>query len=80
MRHLFLLAGVTAFLVSCFATESQLRTRAAFDMSCDAQALQIVKIDSRTRGVVGCGRIMTYVETTSGTGVLNTDSKPCSEK
>jgi hypothetical protein len=80
MRNLFLLAGASAFLVSCFATESQLRTRAAFDMNCDAQALQIVKIDSRTRGVVGCGKRMTYVETTGRMWVLNTDGKPCSEK
>jgi hypothetical protein len=53
-------------LAGCTATESQLRSRAAFDLQCDAKSIQIVKIDARTRGVRGCGQQATYVESCSG--------------
>ena len=74
------LGGVAA----CGASESQLRTRAAFDLSCPEDKLRIVEIDDRTRGVVGCGQRVTYVDTCAATQtnlggctwILNTDGKP----
>ncbi len=57
------LAGAAfVLLISCGATDDQLRARAAFDMQCPKNALQLVEIDSQTRGVRGCGQRMTYVE------------------
>lgn len=45
------------------ATVQQLRARAAFDFGCREGELEVVELDSRTRGVKGCGRRATYVET-----------------
>jgi hypothetical protein len=69
-----------AVLAGCGATESQLRTRAAFDLSCDEKSISIVEIDSRTKGVRGCDKHATYVEQCAQgnadcTWVLNSDSK-----
>lgn len=44
------------------ATGEQLARRAAFDLQCDEQALTVVELDDRTRGVAGCGQRVTYVE------------------
>jgi hypothetical protein len=67
------------------ASVDQLRTRAAFDMDCPERQLQVVELDSRTRGVRGCGQRLTYVETCGMhdgyggkhdcTWVLNTDTE-----
>jgi hypothetical protein len=45
------------------ASAEALTRRAAFDLNCDASQLVYQPIDSRTRGVAGCGRRATYVET-----------------
>lgn len=37
------------------------RARAAFDLDCPKEKLQLTLIDSKTRGVAGCGRRATYV-------------------
>jgi hypothetical protein len=66
VQLLAVLVAAFGILAGCTATESQLRSRAAFDLQCDAKSLQIVKIDSRTRGVRGCGQQATYVESCSG--------------
>jgi hypothetical protein len=56
-------AGVVA---SCAApapaTLQQLRVRAAFDLACAPNMLQIYELDRRSRGVWGCGRRLAYVE------------------
>jgi hypothetical protein len=66
------------------ASNDQLRTRAAFDLKCNAGEVQVIELDDRTRGVQGCGQQATYVEScdgpkqnfnTSCTWVLNSDSK-----
>jgi hypothetical protein len=71
------------------ASDNQLRTRAAFDMRCGRDDIQIVALDSRTRGVTGCGQQETYVESCDApptamvrtcTWVLNTDSRRTSAK
>lgn len=51
-------------LASCAtnATVAQLKTRAAFDLACPAESLELHELDARTRGVTGCGKRATYVE------------------
>ena len=49
-------------LLGCGASTEQLRSRASFDMNCPSDQLQIVEIDGRTQGVMGCGKRNTYVE------------------
>lgn len=50
-------------IASCAAaTQAQLLTRAAFDLNCPESQLQIVELDARTRGVIGCDQRVTYVE------------------
>jgi len=44
------------------ATLGQLRTRAAFDLGCPEDRMEVVTIDARTSGVRGCGRQATYVD------------------
>jgi hypothetical protein len=44
------------------ATLQQLRTRAAFDLGCAPEMLQVYELDRRARGVWGCGRRLAYVE------------------
>jgi hypothetical protein len=71
--------------VGCGASPDQLRARAAFDMNCPGDRIQLVEIDDRTRGVTGCGQRATYVESCGWrdgyggkhdcTWVLNTDAK-----
>ena len=54
---------VTMGVVACGgASEGQLRNRAAFDLDCRSDQLEVVEIDGKTRGVTGCGRRNTYVE------------------
>lgn len=57
---ILLLAATSACATN--ATSKQLRTRAAFDLACDEQGLEVVELDPRTRGVTGCGKRATYVE------------------
>jgi hypothetical protein len=79
------LFGLSVF--GCGATENQLRDRAAFDMKCTQDKVEIVEIDQRTRGVRACGQQATYVENcaqpnhTDCTWILNADtSKPSEAK
>ncbi|MFO0612640.1 MAG: hypothetical protein U0414_08640 [Polyangiaceae bacterium] len=72
--------------VGCGATAEQLRTRAAFDLQCTQTQLEVVELDSRTRGVRGCGQQATYIESCKAcangqpycdcTWVLNGDTRP----
>jgi len=74
--------AVSTFLVSACgaAAKERLVTRAAFDLNCPKEDLQVVVIDGRTRGVSGCGQRATYVCTTVVAGthctwVLNGDAR-----
>ncbi len=76
---------VSIFLVlGCSGgSQSSLRTRAAFDLSCDQNQLQIVELDDGVQGVTGCGHRATYVKSCEGQGfarscqwILNSSEKP----
>ena len=68
-------------LLGCGATVSQLKSRASFDLQCPESEIVIVDIDSRTKGVRGCDKQATYVEScaaenrTNCTWVLNSDAR-----
>ncbi|MBI4956234.1 MAG: hypothetical protein HY908_29730 [Myxococcales bacterium] len=44
------------------ATLPQLQQRAAYDLACPPQWLELVQIDARTKVVGGCGRRLVYLE------------------
>ena len=59
----YVLVALAFVLAACGgASADQLRSRAAFDMSCPENQLQVIELDGRTQGVTGCGRRNTYVE------------------
>lgn len=60
-------ALVIVTAAGCGASLEQLRTRAAFDFSCPEPQLSVVDIDSRTKGVTGCGKKGTFVESCTPT-------------
>jgi hypothetical protein len=62
MVRRLVLWGVIVGLAGCGASLEQLQARAAFDLNCPVDQLQIVPIDQRTQGVRGCGRQAAYVE------------------
>jgi hypothetical protein len=74
-----------ALLLGCaHANSDQLTRRASFDLGCSADQIQVYEIDNRTRGVVGCGQRVTYVESCDGrrdhmmtecTWVMNSDPR-----
>jgi hypothetical protein len=84
------LLGLGIALIHCGgATEQQLRTRAAFDLDCAENKLRLLKLDTDTMGVTGCGQRATYVQscdapannaTRSCTWVLNSETKPTTKK
>jgi hypothetical protein len=39
-----------------------MQLRSSFDLGCPAALVRIYQLDERTRGVEGCGRRLTYVE------------------
>jgi hypothetical protein len=72
---------LTVLLLSstgCWATQEQLLNRASFDLECPISKLRVTEIDSRTRGVKGCGDQAVYIESCDGqnrtncTWVMNT--------
>jgi hypothetical protein len=62
-RAIPVLVGVPCALVSCASVGAgDVRVRAAWDLGCDPSNLQVVEIDSETRGISGCGKKATYVQ------------------
>lgn len=65
-------ACVTVLLGACTptkrATLDQLRVRSAFDLGCPQQMITLHYVDQRTRGVVGCGRRLAYLESCDQSG------------
>ena len=69
------LLGCVATFLSC-VPKGQLRTRAAFDLSCPEDQLTLSDLGRPTvQGVSGCGRKASYVYV-NGTWVMNSDSQP----
>jgi hypothetical protein len=48
------------------ASAHQLRSRAAFELGCPPEQLELIRIDQTTGGVIGCGRRVVYVESCRG--------------
>jgi hypothetical protein len=62
MMRSFLWATLSmALCTGCGATQKQLLNRAQSDLSCPSGSLQVVKMDSRTQQVLGCGQRATYI-------------------
>ena len=82
---LLLALAVVGAGAGCATEESpreQLLKRAAFDLRCTKDELRVTKIDERTRGVRGCGKRATYVQSCGQvtpfedcTWVMNTRSR-----
>jgi hypothetical protein len=68
VRYAVFTVAVGGAIVGCLATASveQLTKRAAFDFNCPGSNLRYNVIDDKTRGVVGCSKRGTYVETCDG--------------
>lgn len=88
-HHLFAVV-MFASCLGCVrgASNQKLVERASFDFNCPPQQIQVVELDSQTRGVRACGQQATYVEACDGpkgglgtkcTWVLNTDSRPAGQ-
>lgn len=76
--------GLSLCVVGCISKSDAVRTRAAFDMSCEKDALQVTPLTSEvmstaTYGVRGCGKQATYIYTPTAGAVLNTDINPAEE-
>jgi hypothetical protein len=50
------------------ANMRQLQSRAAYDLACPPQWMQIYHLDGSTKGVAGCGSRVTYVERCEAVG------------
>jgi hypothetical protein len=67
--------GLLTMLCGCGPSEGALRTRAAFDMQCPADQVQITELARYTRGVSGCGKRGTYiVNANTLEWILNSDA------
>jgi hypothetical protein len=81
VTSLFAVGGCAASLRE--HRQADLRQRASFELSCPAEQLEIVPLDSAaashgggTTGVNGCGRKATYIWDAYGTGwILNSSTK-----
>lgn len=83
MRRVLFVFLALALAPACTgASQQQLVKRASFDLGCPEAQLDVVEIDQRTRGVKGCGKRATYVETCDNLGqgahnctwIMNTDA------
>jgi hypothetical protein len=75
------MTGLALCAMGCISKSEVVRTRAAFDMSCEEAGLQITPLTSEmmstaTYGVRGCGKQATYIYTPGAGAVLNTDIDP----
>jgi hypothetical protein len=50
------------------AAQDQVLRRAAFELRCPEEQLQVIELDDRTQGVRGCGYQVQYVEVCEGPG------------
>lgn len=66
MRGVLTILAMSGLISGCAATQDQLVRRASFDLDCQPAMLRYQEIDRRTRGVIGCGKHATYVESCDG--------------
>ena len=74
--HNHLMAPVALMLgTACTPDATDIRVRAAFDLKCPKENLEVVKLGEKTRGVRGCGNQATYVYT-GGEWLNDAQGKP----
>ena len=69
----FLVGSLALLLGLCAcatASTGQLSRRAAFDLQCSQKYIVVHAIDEHTRGVRGCQRQATYVQSCRGDGLM----------
>jgi|GEM_PF-3403013 len=66
MMRLLAILLMTALAAGCAArgsaSSTSLKRKAAFDLNCDPQNVTIFKLDTKTRGVMGCSAQAVYIE------------------
>lgn len=65
MKLVILLLPLLFFICGCGASSAKLIKRAAFDLDCPVSNIEIVDLDGLSKGVKGCGKRATYVESCS---------------
>jgi hypothetical protein len=74
------LGACVVTLAGCGATQTQLRTRAAFDLACAKDSIRTEAIDGATQLATGCGKRAIYVEmfnnSRNPTWLLNSSVEP----
>lgn len=50
--------------------------RAAFEMSCPKEQIELTQLPNATVGVTGCGKKLVYVDVRGHGWVLNSDTQP----
>jgi hypothetical protein len=55
------LGMVLVLVLAACGGEDRLRTRAAFDMKCNADSLKLTEVGAASYGVEGCGQRQVYV-------------------
>jgi hypothetical protein len=66
-----IVAALGAVIGGCgAASQDELRTRAAYEMKCPSDQLQLTDLGGETTGVDGCGQRQVYVESCEGQGAL----------
>lgn len=64
--------ALAGLLSGCVTIEEQLKKRAAFDLDCPQNEIEITEIEYyATYGVTGCQTRATYLHSPNGTWVLN---------
>jgi len=80
MKRMSSIVFITLGVTACGGTNS-LKTRAAFDLDCPEEQLQVVELGRSARGVTGCGRKASYVclsgatASACSTWVLNSEDR-----
>jgi hypothetical protein len=76
MIRKFLLLVVAFSVLGCISKSNAVRTRAAFDLDCPGEKLEVTPLTSEametaTYGVQGCSKKAAYIYTPGGGAILN---------
>ena len=73
-RGRVLLGATAGLILGCSRDATDIHVRAAFDLKCPKEKLEVVKLGERTRGVRGCGNQATYIYS-GGEWVMDADGQ-----